>query len=241
MIGELPMTESLEKLEQRLGHAFAERSLLERALTHGSAGGGRRDNERLEFLGDRVLGLLAAQALLKRFPSATEGELAPRFNALVRKEACAAVAEEAGLDGHIVLAASEIRAGGRKKPAILADACEAVMAALYLDGGLEAAGRLFDTYWLPRLEGLGEIPLDAKTRLQEWAQGLGKSVPVYQITDRSGPDHAPHFVVSVRVDDVEPEAGEGRSKRSAEQAAALALLKREAPELVAPDAGAAPE
>ncbi|MFP3943953.1 MAG: ribonuclease III [Alphaproteobacteria bacterium] len=235
------MSDPLDNLETRLRHSFADRSLLERALIHGSAGGEqRRDNERLEFLGDRVLGLLAAEALFRRYKLATEGELAPRLNALVRKEACAAVAEEAGLDRHIVLAAAEQRAGGRRKPAILADACEAVMAALYLDGGLEAARAFFETYWLDRLGALATVPLDAKTRLQEWAQGMGKSVPVYQVTDRSGPDHAPHFVVSVQVEGVEPESGEGRSKRVAEQAAALALLRREAPELLGVTEPAAP-
>lgn len=227
------MSENLDTLEARLGHVFSDRSLLERALIHGSAANEhRRDNERLEFLGDRVLGLLAAEALIRRFPAATEGELAPRLNALVRRETCAAVAEELGLDRHIVLAASEIRAGGRRKPAILADACEAVMAALYLDGGLEAAGLLFDAWWLARLESLDTVPLDAKTRLQEWAQGLGRGVPVYRVTERYGPDHAPHFVVAVQVEGVAPETGEGRTKRVAEQAAALALLRREAPEIM---------
>jgi len=232
------MTDPLNTLQARLGHTFADCALLERALTHGSAGGSkRRDNERLEFLGDRVLGLLTATALFERFPGATEGELAPRFNSLVRKETCAAVASEAELDRYLVLAPSEVRAGGRRKPAILADACEAVMAALYLDGGLAAASGFFDIYWRPRLDELAVIPIDAKTRLQEWAQGLGKSVPVYEIRARSGPDHAPHFVVAVQVQDVEPETGEGRSKRVAEQAAALALLKREAPGLLAEPEG----
>lgn len=230
------MTDRLVDLEERLGHHFTDKELLQRALTHGSATGrgAATDNERLEFLGDRVLGLLAAEALVARFPKATEGELAPRLNALVRRETCAAVAAEFGLDKHMVLAISEVQSGGRRKPAILADACEAVMAAVYLDGGLDAARWLFRRFWSDRLGKLDKVPIDAKTRLQEWLQGQGKPVPAYRVVDRSGPDHLPLFRVEVTAESLEPAFGSGRSKRVAEQAAARALLEREAPQLANP-------
>ena len=212
------------ELEARLGHRFADEGLLRRALTHPSAEGS--NYQRFEFLGDRVLGLAIAKWLLEAFPQADEGELAVRYNALVRKEACAEVAERLGLGRHIVMGGGEEKAGGRRKAAILADACEAVIAALYFDGGLAAAERFIRAEWAPLIEKSSVAPQDAKTTLQEWAQGSGKPVPKYTLDERTGPDHAPEFTVSVQVEGQAALQARGSSKRQAEQAAARAMLEK---------------
>jgi ribonuclease III len=213
------------ELEACLGHAFRDPALLKRALSHSSAG--PDSNERLEFFGDRVLGLVIAARLYEMYPNDTEGKLALKFNALVRKEACAAAAEAAGLPEHLVLANSEAGSGGRKKAVILAGACEAITAALYLDGGLAAARGFIDRYWCEAISALNEDMRDAKTALQEWAQsGPVKATPLYRLLRREGPDHAPSFVVEVRAGEQDPVRGEGRSKREAEQAAAKSMLVR---------------
>lgn len=211
----------------RLGHAFADLALLEAALTHPSAATpARPHNQRLEFLGDRVLGLLVAEALIVRHPGASEGELAPRFNELVRKETCAEVAREIGLDRALRLGKSEARTGGRKRDALLGDAMEAALAAIYLDGGLEAARGVIARYWGVRIEAQGaEAPRDAKTWLQEWAQARGMRPPRYEEEGRSGPDHAPRFTVVARLETGAEARAEARSKRAAEQEAAMTLLK----------------
>jgi ribonuclease-3 len=211
-------------VEQLLGHDFADKTLLERALRHSSAGGS--NNEQLEFLGDRILGFVIAEMLVQAFPNDNEGTLALRLNALVRGEACARVAEACGIDRALVLAPSEERAGGRQKGAILGDACEAVIAALYLDGGISAARAFVVRYWQPlMLEVQGDLR-DPKNVLQEWAQGRKHGMPVYRVTKREGPDHAPRFTVEVTVRGQDPGAGEGNSLRAAEQAAARDLLQR---------------
>jgi ribonuclease III len=212
-------------LQTRLGYTFRDRALLQRALTHASVGG--ESNERLEFLGDRVLGLVIAQRLFEMYPGDSEGKLALKFNALVRREACASAAEAAGLPEYLILAGSEEVSGGRRKLVILAGACEAIIAALYLDGGMEAARSFIDRYWRDAMAALNEDMRDAKTRLQEWTQAQdGQYVPVYSLVRREGPDHAPRFVTAVRVGDMESETGEGNSKRDSEQAAARAMLAR---------------
>lgn len=212
-------------LEERLGHVFKDKKLLKRALTHASASG-TASNERLEFLGDRVLGLIAAEKLHALYPKDDEGILALKFNALVRGETCAAAVEAAGLGEHLILARSESGSGGRRKVAILAGACEAVIAALYLDGGLDAVRPFIDRYWADAFAALSEEMRDPKTRLQEWAQSRGKkaAAPVYTIVGREGPDHAPVFSVEVRVIGKEPQKGTGTSKREAEQDAARRML-----------------
>lgn len=213
------------ELEARLGHAFRDPALLKRALSHSSAGA--ESNERLEFFGDRVLGLVIAKRLYEMYPADNEGKLALKLNALVRKEACAAAAEAAGLPVHLILANSEAGSGGRKKAVILAGACEAIIAALYLDGGLEVARSFIERYWADAFAALNEDMRDAKTALQEWAQsGAVKATPVYRLLRRDGPDHAPIFVVEVSAGEQEPATGEGRSKREAEQAAAKSMLVR---------------
>ena len=203
---------------------FKDPSLLERALTHASAGGD--DNERLEFLGDRVLGFLIAEILVKKFPKESEGTLALKLNALVRMEACARVAEQAGVDKALIMAPSEDRAGGRRKGAILGDACEALIAALYLDGGILAARRFVTKYWTPLMTEVQGDLRDPKNALQEWAQGRKLGTPTYRLSKREGPDHAPRFTVDVLVKGQEPVQGEGSNLRSAEQAAARNLLAR---------------
>ncbi len=217
-------------LADRLGHGFARPELLARALTHPSAAhrqGGTDDSyERLEFLGDRVLGLIVADLLMARFPREPEGALAVRHAELVRRETLAEVAGEIGLDAYLRLAKGEEAAGERRNPALLADACEAVIGALYLDGGLAVAWAFVERLWGARLEAEAPPPKDAKTALQEWAQARALGLPKYREVERQGPAHEPHFTLEVAVGDAQPARGEGRSKRLAEQAAAACLLAR---------------
>lgn len=215
-------------IEEKLGHTFRDKQLLARALTHASASS-RFSNERLEFLGDRVLGLVIAEMLFDRYPDDSEGMLALKYNALVRGETCAAAAEAADLPGHVLLAASEAASGGRKKMAILGGLCEAVIAALYLDAGLESAREFIERYWADAFARLGNDMRDPKTMLQEWAQSrkrTARGAPVYRLVSREGPDHAPQFVVEVSVSGEGSETGEGRSKQEAQQSAARAMLAR---------------
>lgn len=211
-----------------MGHRFTDRSLFDRALTHASvSSAGTKDLERLEFLGDRVLGLLTAETLWRRLPGMTEGELAPRLNALVRKETCAEAARAWKIGPALYMSAGEERSGGRNKDAILGDACEALLGALYIDGGLDAAKKAFDSYWLEQFEILVARHRDAKTALQEWSQDRGYGTPKYLDVARSGPDHAPQFTVAVETGRLEPEQATGSSKQAAQMAAATALLIRE--------------
>ncbi len=218
-------------LEKRLGHAFADRSLLERALTHMSAAPAEAKRigsyQRLEFLGDRVLGMSVAELLYRTYPSAEEGELSRRLADLVRKETCAEVAEAWGLGPHLRLGGGEAQAGARRNTAILADACEAVVGAVFLDGGYEAALALVERAHGERLRQPARPLRDAKTALQEWAQGRGLPAPVYVEQGRSGPDHAPLFRIAVHIEGLQDVIGEGRSKRIAEQRAAEACMARE--------------
>ena len=222
----------MDALETKLGHHFSDPELLKRALTQASAHAAL-SNERLEFLGDRVLGLIVSEKLHALYPDDAEGALALKFNALARGAACARAADAAGLSEHLILAQSERASGGREKPAILSGACEAVIAALYLDGGMDAARFFVERYWMPMFETLGTDMRDAKTRLQEWAQsperfkdGRSGAAPVYTLIGRKGPDHLPRFVVEASVEGIPPEQGEGGSKREAEQDAAAKLLMK---------------
>jgi len=218
---------ALDALAVVLGHRFDDAELLEQAVTHPSATSpARPDNQRLEFLGDRVLGLIVAEALLAAYPGEAEGALAPRFNALVRRETLAEIAVEIGLGGFLRLGRSESTGGGRKKKAILADAMEAVIAALFIDGGMAAAQSFILSRWQGRIAAQDEAPMDAKTRIQEWAQGRGMALPAYRETGREGPDHAPRFTVEVLLESGETAAGQASSKKQAEQIAAGALLAR---------------
>ena len=216
-----------QELAATLRHEFNAPDLLDQALTHPSgATPSRADNQRLEFLGDRVLGLVIAEELTRAFPDAPEGELAPRFNALVRRETLAEIAAEIDLGKYLRLGRSESISGGRRKSAILADAMEAVIAALYLDGGIEAARYFIQRYWQDRIRSAKSAPLDAKTRIQEWAQGRGIAPPAYNLVNQSGPDHAPVFHVAAHLGDSIRGEGKARSKKLAEQAAAEELLRQ---------------
>ncbi len=198
------------------------------ALTHASAtrgaGGNLISYERLEFLGDRVLGLIIAKLVFRRFPDEREGDLARRLAALVRRETLAEVAAALDLGRCIDFGPGEQEGGGAENPSVLADACEAVIGALYLDGGLTAAERFVLPYWTPYLEAEDRPPQDAKTALQEWAQGRALPLPVYEEVAREGPPHEPLFTVEVRVEGYHPAIAQGRSKRTAEQAAAETML-----------------
>ena len=219
------LSAELKAFQGRLGHQFRTPDLLTRAVTHASIGTATRpDNQRLEFLGDRVLGLVLAEALLTADPDAKEGQLAPRFNALVRKETCADVAREIGLGEVLKLGRSEMLTGGRRKEALLGDGMEAVIAAVYLDAGFEAARALIQRLWGKRIAGVEPDARDAKTSLQEWAQARGMPPPVYVETARSGPDHAPVFTLRVTVADGRFAEATASSKRAAEQVAARLLL-----------------
>jgi ribonuclease-3 len=219
---------SPQSLESRIGYGFQDKALLALALTHVSAVGGSRSRvksyQRLEFLGDRVLGLTIAALLYERFPAADEGDLSKRLTELVRRESCAALAESWSLAEYIRLGPSEMQSGGRQNPAILGDVAEALIGAVFLDGGYEAASRLITAAVGERLRSPHRPRPDAKTALQEWAQAKGLPPPSYAISSREGPDHSPLFRVSVAVEGHGQAQGLGRSKRTAEQAAADAML-----------------
>nr|WP_235776021.1 MULTISPECIES: ribonuclease III [Ruegeria] len=215
----------MKAFEARLGYSFERPELLVRALTHGSISSAtRQDNQRLEFLGDRVLGLVMATALLEADKDATEGQLAPRFNALVRKETCAEVAREVDLGAVLKLGRSEMMSGGRRKLALLGDAMEAVIAAVYRDGGFAAAEAVILRLWGARIHQVEADARDAKTALQEWAQARGQTPPRYTLVKRSGPDHAPVFTILAELADGRRAEATAGAKRQAEQTAARKLL-----------------
>jgi ribonuclease III len=241
---EAPTRDSVtDDLARLLGHVFARPELLAEALTHPSVpspphrGDRRRDNrrggpvrqhhyERLEFLGDRVLGLVIADLLWHRFEHEPEGDLTSRLGDLVRRDTLARVALEIGLDRHLRLSPTEAAAGAARNPAILADVCEAVIAAVYLDGGYDAAFAFVERFWEPLIAEMTAPPRPPKTALQEWAQGRGLALPAYEVVATSGPAHALHFTVLARVGDIAEATGTASSKRAAETAAAAALLEQ---------------
>jgi ribonuclease III len=214
-----------ELITARLAHRFRDRSLLMHALTHASSASQRPDYQRLEFLGDRVLALVIAEELYRRNPTKPEGALSSRFSALVSGELCAAVAREAGIGEHVRLGRRETADGIHLSVGVLGDVMEALIAAIYLDGGLEAARALILRLWEPHME--ARARKDSKTYLQEWALGQAFAIPGYRVVSQEGPHHAPVFAVEVKVDGRPAAIGEGPTKRSAEQAAASAFLKRE--------------
>ncbi len=223
----MKLSADLAAFADRLGIRFARPELLVRATTHASIASAQRpDNQRLEFLGDRVLGLSIAEALFAADTKASEGQMAPRFNALVRKETCAEVAREIGLGEVLRLGRSEMLSGGRRKEALLGDAMEALIAAVYLDQGFDAARALVLRLWQSRIARAESVGRDAKTALQEWAQARAMPPPSYEEQGRTGPDHAPVFTVTVRLASGEAESAQAGTKRAAEQQAAQALLAR---------------
>ncbi len=230
MAAGVSLSAELAAFAERLGHEFRRPEVLIRALTHASAGSvARPHNQRLEFLGDRVLGLVIAETLFFADRQATEGQLAPRFNALVRKETCADVARGIDLGAVLRLGRSEMLSGGRRKEALLGDAMEAVLAAVYVDAGLEAARAVILRHWSGRIAQVDDDSRDPKTALQEWAQARGEPPPAYVEIAREGPPHAPVFTLEVRLQDGRSARATAGSKRAAEQAAARQLLEQVAP------------
>ncbi|HVJ35807.1 MAG TPA: ribonuclease III [Terriglobia bacterium] len=227
----------LTALAAAIGHQFADIGLLRTAITHPSAltrNSGRRgprqtgdaDNQRLEFLGDRILGLVVAEMLFRNFPHENEGALAKRLAALVRQDGLSRVAKSIDLGKYLIMSRGEIESGGRDNPASQADACEAVIGAIYLDAGLEPARHFIMRMWSPMMNRDAKPPQDSKTALQEWAQAGGLPLPSYDVLESSGPPHDPVFTVSVTVEGHPPTSASGRSKRTAEQAAAAAFMAR---------------
>ena len=221
----------LEELEAKLGHTFGDRELAVRALTHLSAPAPNsrsrlQSYQRLEFLGDRVLGLAVAQMLYEAFPLASEGELSIRLATLVRRETCAEVAREWDVGPHVVLGPGEAHAGGRKKEAILSDICESLIGAVFIDAGFDAARSLIERSWRARMQAVAEPERDPKTAMQEWAQGRALPAPTYIEVERSGPPHAPQFVMQVVLKGYEPMPGAAPSKRAAACSAAKAFMAR---------------
>lgn len=221
---------ALAELERRIGYTFQTADLIEQALTHSSVRHGRAgaasDNERLEFVGDRVLGLAMAELVAEIDSKAREGALARRYNALVNGKTCARVARAVGLGSLIVLAQSEVGSGGRDKDTILADALEAMLAAIFLEAGFDTARRVIRSLWAEEIGRAPTTAVDPKSALQEWAQGRGLELPRYALVRRAGPDHAPVFECEVTIEALDPAHGSGASKREAEQAAATAFLAR---------------
>jgi len=246
---------AINDLATIVGHAFARPELLQTAITHPSATGRSRvkrarrsskasaevkqsDNQRLEFLGDRVLGLIVAEMLFATFPEEDEGALAKRLAALVRQDGLAQVAYGLGFGKYLVLSKGEEESGGRDNPATLADACEAIIGALYLDGGIDCARAFVERHWQPMMSAELNPPQDAKTALQEWAQAAGLNLPRYTVIRSEGPPHDPIFEVEAGVAGHPPTRGTGRSKRAAEQAAATQLLALVRPLVLVQDNGA---
>ncbi len=221
----MKLTPESKELSTRLGHAFSRPELLIQALTHSSlATPGREDYQRLEFLGDRVLGLVIAEALVQNDASASEGELAPRLNALVRKETCADVAAELDIGAALLMGRSESLSGGRRKIALLGDAMEAVIAAIYLDAGFDVVRERVLAFWGSRIATAEALAVDPKSALQEWAQARGMPPPSYVETNRTGPDHAPTFTIEVQLQNGKTASATAPSKRAAQQAAAQTLF-----------------
>lgn len=211
-------------LRDRTGHTFRDIALLQTALTHSSAVKAKTNNERLEFLGDRVLGLVVAEMLFRLFPDAREGDLAPRFNALVDARTCGAIGLELGLD-QLIRADAAVKSG--KGGNYLSDAVEALIAAIYLDGGMEPARAFIMRYWEPRSRSVIDKPRNPKSELQEWVAQANGARPEYVIERREGPDHQPVFTVAVNVSGFAPSRASGPSRRAAEEAAATEFLLRE--------------
>jgi len=217
----------LRDFQHRLGHAFARPDLLVQALTHPSLNSETRaDNQRLEFLGDRVLNLVIAEALFETFPEADEGTLAPRYNVLVRKETCAEVARDLGLGEVIRMGRGEMLTGGRRRDTGLGDTMEAVIAAVFLDAGLGAARKLVRRLWGARIATAEAEARDPKSALQEWTQARGLGLPTYALLRREGPDHAAAFTVEARIESGESARATAPAKRVAEREAARTLLAR---------------
>jgi ribonuclease-3 len=227
-MAQLKLDRSPEELERRIGLKVADRARLERALTHASLKSDAASSyERLEFLGDRVLGLVVAEKLFEMFPAASEGEMSLRLNALVSAEACAEIADQIGLAQFIRHGGDLKKVKGEKTKGVRADVVEALIAAIYLGNGMDDARGFILRFWAEKFGAVGEAKRDAKTALQEWVHTRTTKPPRYEMVDRVGPDHDPVFTVRAIIEDIEPADGTGRSKRLAEQEAAAQVLRRE--------------
>lgn len=216
-----------EEISEKIGYRFADRSLLAKALTHASSQRKHGDYERLEFLGDRVLGLVIADHLFRHNPTHREGDMSANHSALVRGETCAEAGMSIGLENLVIIGGSERAKGMHLNRTMLGDVMEALIAAIYLDGGLEVAQRFVLGTWAPFLAQPRRADKDPKTFLQEWALGRSLPIPLYRLVSREGPEHEPVFVVSVEVGGKVPAEGTAKSKRGAEQDAAAVFLERE--------------
>lgn len=214
----------IDVIAERLGYRFNDANLLEQALTHGSSPKTPANYERLEFLGDRVLGLIVAEELFKQHDQEREGKLAARHSAIVRGDACADVGERLNLADLVLLGATEKKLGVHKTRSILGDVVEALIGAIYLDGGLDAARRVVLTHWAGILVNPENARKDAKTFVQEWTLARGKSLPVYELVDRAGPEHRPEFTVRLTVQKFGESLGKGSTKQAAEMAAAQQFI-----------------
>ena len=216
-----------EEIARRIGYSFRDKALLRHALTHASSKRKHDDYERLEFLGDRVLGLVVAEYLFKTHPGHREGYMSGRHSQLVRGETCAEAGRALGLEEFIVVGQNERVKGLNLNATVLGDVVEALIAGIYLDGGLEAARQFILHNWRPFMDSAGKIEKDPKTFLQEWALARALPIPSYGVISREGPEHAPSFVVAVQIAGREPTHGKGKNKRIAEQDAATKFLARE--------------
>lgn len=214
----------IEKLQEVIGYQFKNSDLLERSLCHRSFSY-RPSNERLEFLGDRVLGLVITEYLYINFQDENEGQLSKKMNFWVCKKACARAARKIDLGSYITMSSHEDEGGGRNNSAILGDACEALLAAIYLDGGLDPVRKLILYLW-EEILGDEDIIVDPKSELQEWAQGKGYGLPEYALLEKQGPDHAPNFTVKVTIKGHGKATAEGKSHKRAQNAAALKFLNK---------------
>ncbi len=223
------MTKKIDKLEKKIGYGFRDRALLAAALTHRSVSKGNPDaihNQRLEFLGDAVLGLVIAELLYELYPKEEEGDLSKRFVGLVNGEALAEIALGWKLGDYLVLSPGEEDQGGRENASNLEDGCEALLGAMYLDGGIDPVKKLIDKFWKKRAKAAKSPPKDPKTTLQEWAQGSGLPLPEYRVVSAEGPAHAPQFVIEVHVNGMKPVQAEAGNKKLAERLAAEKMLKQ---------------
>lgn len=226
-----PRAQAIAELETRLGYIFRDRALLDRALTHASVSGLGREvqqNETLEFLGDRVLGLLTAERLMQLHPDEREGALSNRLHGVVSREACARVGRRIGLAEAVRRAGISTRKATAAADTVLADACEALLGALYLDGGLEEARRVYLDIWVEEIDAAPAAHSNPKNELQELLLKRGRPVPRYRVVDQQGPAHAPVFTIEVEVEGAEPVRAIGRSRQEGEKAAAKAMLEQEA-------------
>lgn len=218
------MSTDFSVVEEKLGYSFKDKHILERALTHSST----KDDynyQRLEFLGDRVLGLVIAHALFTTFRGEDEGGLAKRHTALVQGRTLSIIGQAHDIGEYIILSEAERGAGGQMNENIIADVVEALLGAIYIDGGYDVAQKVILKLWGDNIHTMEQAPQDPKTELQEWLQARGSPVPSYEIVDKSGPDHAPSFVIEVRAEGFDPITAEGPSRRQAEKTAARSLLK----------------